>query len=260
MSNIVTSSDEYINAAMLKNIHKPRVIIFCIILFFALTMTISQPDFLITYFGSKCDQYLTRIWIISAMLVTFVITIWINIVSVEKRGKDCIEAQSSKHLSNLFYTQAVNIILNIIIVLIAFTVIIMAVFNVSLVLVNFVSGITLVTLITIYDAYLAKESRILLDKVYSDIKNGNHENNLNHKNEKLKNYKKRYINDNDVVWKLDIPILIGISMTWIIGYMILPNALPDKEMIYANGFAAGANALQLIIGNISFEIFSAFRS
>ena len=132
----------------------------------------------------------------------------------------------------------------------------------SLAVISCGSGLLLVLMLGVLDFTVAQISNHLLCEVESRVPDRPRVLAKEKKQyqELLAKCRARYLNDRDVVLKLDLPILIGVFSAWVLGYLLLPQFVNVPENAYAYGFATGATALQIIIGNVTFEIMIACSS
>lgn len=257
MCNMTPPHEDLSTLEILKRLSVPRIIASSSILLFAILVTLGKPEFLLDHFatstGDPYAQLFTRLWIITSLAITITISVWLYLKILKRTDDDIITIQKYDDAVKRIQTHRnVCYILNVIIIVIAVLIVIGAYFvNVPLSVLNLLSGVILVFLITCFDHNLSRISGIILEK-FKEIKST--------KKQQIAFWSIRYRNDRDVVLKLDVPILLGVIFTWIVGYMILPSVLAGTEQIYANGFATGAIALQVIVGNIAFEIIIASQT
>ena len=62
---------------VVSRLHWPRIVIFFIIMLFAVFLSLAQPKPLLDHFGGSYVQLLSRIWIVTSLAVTIAVSVWI---------------------------------------------------------------------------------------------------------------------------------------------------------------------------------------
>ncbi len=245
--------------SIIKRFSRIRIILLAVILLFSVIATMQKPDFLLTRFGENKDgmiQVMTRIWITASLLTTLAVSFLMYIDILRKISRDNRVIKDEGRLERVENCQKkCGIIIVLVFLLISLVGFLVININSDLKVINLLSGVVLVLLILLLDIQLSTISEEMLTEIESQSQFGGQIS-----EETLNLWRDRFLSDRDVVTKLDIPILIGVILTWSIGYLILPSVLNETAMIYAHGFATGSTALQLVIGNISFGFIEASSS
>lgn len=239
----------------------------------AVTITIIQPLPLISRFKGGSVEMLTRLWLIASLVTTVVITFLANREIVHEGANTTSTRQEWGEL----IAKASSI--NMFVLGCAFIVIVLACSpGIPLLLINLLGGIGLVALIMRFDWQLVLIKELSVEEVESRRPNKpdlascdektkeTHELKLKEYESKLRTAKTDHETAEDVLFKLDIPILCGLLLTFFIGQLILPSVLGTGNPVamwespYPCGFVTGATALQLIVGNVSLEMIRALQS
>lgn len=238
-----------------------RMKFFVAILLVSVVVTILQPSGLISWFKQSYAEMLTRLWLATALVTTIVITFIANrqIVTEGARGSLTTEEWGKR------IATASN--LNMLILAYALLVILLASLpGMPLLLINLLGGIFLVALVMRFDWEVLTIRELVVKEATSKVATAAASSaDQEARRTELTAAEAEFKLASDVFLKLDIPICCGIAVTFIVGQLILPFVIagvsgPAGAEPYACGFASGATALQLLVGNVTFETMQALRS
>ena len=248
--------------AALKHLNPVRVILFVFLMLLAFVLTLLHPAGAVVHFGGSSVEFLCRLWIAASLAVTVAVSVSIYAKFIPSIADDAIGVSDPKRLASVQDLQKWCYLLNLLIVVIAVVIGIAVFFWLSpnaLRVISLLAGAILVALLMALDILMAAISNHLLCDV--ELRSSDSAKLPPEEAQKferlLSERRTRFLANRDIVLKLDLPILIGVCATWGIGFIFLPDILPANQQAFAVGFATGATTLQIIVGNISFEIISA---
>lgn len=233
-------------------------------------LTVLRPSFLIEWFQSSPVEMLSRLWVIASLVTTIIITFYANIEIV----KDGAQARMTDPNWGTRIATASG--LNAIILLYCvITIVLTAIPATPLLAIYMLSGSGLVMLVMRFDWHLLGIAESRLDEVKStharssaripvpaNAPSGPGAEQDDHATE-LDDAEAARAAAEQTFFKLDIPILAGVIITFVVGQLLLPHVMLPTDTTavmvrtYADGFASGATAIQIVVGNVTYGMITA---
>lgn len=244
-----------------------RMKVFLGILIATALLTIFRPTFLIEWFEASPVEMLSRIWIIASLATTIIITFFANMEIVAEGASARMHADDwGRRIGQVSGLNSLILIYCLIVILAA------AIPATPLLAIYLLSGTGLVMLIMRFDWHLLGIAEIRLSELESRNTNSStpelgttkdpdsHNAERDDHQTELDKAKETYQTAEQTFFNLDIPLLAGVFIAFVIGQLLLPHVLLPEDAtaamvtIYADGFASGATAIQIVVANVAYGI------
>ncbi|MEK7992736.1 MAG: hypothetical protein AAB403_02920 [Planctomycetota bacterium] len=230
-----------------------RMKVFIGVLVVTILITCLRPSLLINWFDSP-GEMLGRLWTVASLVTTVIITFLVNReVVAENVGINVNDADWGQRIAEASST---NMMISGYCVIVIWLTAIPAV---PLLVVQLLAGIGLVLLVMRFDWEMIGIKQVVLTKAESEVSPQGDQSAL----EKVKTDREAAAH---VFFKLDLPILVGVCITFVVGQLFLPysldpgSATASMVQTFAQGFSAGSTALQIVVANLAYEIIRALAS
>ncbi len=223
----------------ISNIQKKKMIkriVRAIILFGVLVVAIGSSGTEDQWIKLEGNNTLARIWLCASMFITFIFSIWINdsLIDSDRYNKPFLKKHkvwlSRLHVAIVTYTMIIAIT-----IFFADKSPFLGWFEDTRGF-SFFGGPALVVLLYIFDRVILSMEKTLAER----------------DTEKTEEDIKEYQKARAVAYHLDVPILLGVTMTWIV--CMLLTTTEQLHQNYLAGFVSGATGMQIIIANVAFDI------
>lgn len=259
--------DRYEEGRRLSKCFTLRMNVFLAILAITGLLTVVRPLFLIEWFRSSPVEMLSRLWVIASLATTIIITFYANMEIVEEGAQARMEEDDwGKRIAKASGLN--SLILLYCLLVIGLT----AIPRIPLLAIYMLSGTGLVVLVMRFDWHVLGIAECRLSEVNAKYTRsstpvsgvaeglGNQVAEANNDSTELDAAKAAHATAEQAFFKLDIPILAGVIITFVVGQLLLPHVMVPTDTTapmvrtYADGFASGATAIQVVVGNVSYGI------
>lgn len=241
------------NGSKLKKRIIIRLVLFIILCFSIVVVSYCKPKIFTDHYGNS-SIFLTRLWLLASLLATAILTYSANCETISRALNHCC-LEEDRNANITVNTMKCNHLNHLIILFILVCTILTIWKKAPLFFVILFVGPVLVALIMLFDYFVSELHKSLLAETEQLLsKTGDAEKKGKYQRIRV-NDEKIYKQTKKVVWQLDLPVMAGVLLTFMIGMIIFPHSIN----IYINdpyviGFASGSTTLQLLVGNISFSV------
>ncbi len=261
-----------VDAKYLKKIFKMRMFIFLVVMILTVIFSAYQPQIMLNVFDGDIVILLTRLWILSSIIATGILTYLGNKEIIGKvtghhwpDDQEKRDPEIQKRVSRV--TNFNHLVIGLVLI---FSVLILVwLKGMSNLWISFFAGPVLVSVIMLFDWNIM----VLYSRLYEETMKLIAKRNSSTQASTIDHNATLIVDDDEyrkarhVFFKLDIPVYCGLWITFFVGMILLPKIIaPGMDMIeavtnpYVCGFVSGATALQILVGNITFSIIGALPS